>query len=94
MVDPLRSLEPEARVLCLAARTTISDPARARLGRIVAHGVDWEQLWALAHLHEVVPLVGASIAGIGGDAVPGLVPERAVRRRHVTLRTNAHLRTP
>lgn len=90
-MDTLRSLRPEEHVLCLAARTTLSDATKVRLASAIADGLDWERLWALAHLHEVVPLVGASIVGLGGESVPSGWRERAVRRRHVTLRINAHL---
>jgi hypothetical protein len=84
-------LTAEQRALCLAARTRLSDDVRACLGRLVRAGLDWERLWELAHLHEVGPLVGANVSSVGGDLVPAAWRERALRRRHVTLRANAHL---
>lgn len=89
--DPLARLDPEQRALCLAARTAQDPNARDRLAGSIAEGLDWERLWDLAHLHEVVPLVGAMMLAVGGDTVPAAWRIRTTRRRHVTLRANGRL---
>lgn len=81
------------RALCLAARTELDGPARASLAGMLADGLDLERLWTLAHLHEVAPLVGSNVVAVGGAAVPEAWRDRAVRRRHITLRANGHLAT-
>lgn len=54
-------------------------------------GLDWDRLWSLGHLHEVVPLLAASLPAAAPDGVPADWAERARRRRHVTLHRNARL---
>ncbi len=87
MSDPLARLTPEQRVLCLAARTSHAPDAAAEIRATVSFGVDWDRLWALGHLHEVIPLLADSL----GDVAPGEWLARATRRRHVILRSNASL---
>ncbi len=87
---PPSDLGREERVLCLAARTTLDEAARAELRRSVDHRLDWERLWSLAHLHEVAPLLGETLRDADGG-VPAEFLERATRRRHVTLTSNARL---
>lgn len=89
--DPLDGLDPEQRALCLGARTTLTPDARDRLAGLVRGGLDWERLWALGHLHEVVPLLAETLPAAVGDAVPADWLARARKRRHVTLSTNARL---
>ena len=89
--DPLAHLPAEEQVLCLAARTSLEGGARERLAAVVASGIDWERLWALAHLHEVVPLVSTTVPLAAGDAVPAAWRARVTKRRHVTLGANARL---
>ena len=89
--DPLAGLGPEQQVLCLAARTMLDDRAREQLAATVATGIDWERLWALAHLHEVVPLLSETVPLAANDAVPTDWRARVVKRRHVTLGANARL---
>lgn len=90
--DPLRGLDPEQRVLCLAARTSLAPDAVTRLNRLLGAGIDWERLWSLGHLHEVLALLAESLpTAAAGDAVPVDWMARARRRRHVTLSTNARL---
>ncbi len=91
MSDVLDGLGPEERALSLGARSVIDAEARERLVSTIAAGLDWERLWDLAHLHEVVPVAGTAILAVGGSAVPSGWRERVMRRRHVTLMTNAHL---
>lgn len=89
--DPLAGLDPETRALCLAARATLDSVEAERLASVVRGGLDWDRLWALGHLHEVVPLLGESIAAAAGDDAPVDWLARARRRRHVTLASNARL---
>lgn len=85
-------LRREEEALCLAARVAPDDAAGARLSAILERGVDWDRLWRLGHLHEVLPLVMTSIAALGGPARP---PEGwsadAQRRRSATLLQNRSL---
>ncbi len=92
MSVPFPRLTPEQRALCLAARTEPAGNAADRLRRLIAdRDFDWARLWALAHLHEVVPLVGDTLTTVGGELVPDDWRQRALLRRHVTLRANGHL---
>jgi hypothetical protein len=90
-IDQLHGLDPEQRALCLGARTSLTPDARDRLKALVAGGLDWERLWGLAHLHEVVPLLAETLPAAAGDAVPREWLARARKRRHVTLTVNARL---
>lgn len=90
-LDPHHGLDPEQRALCLGARTALTPDARDRLADLVRGGLDWERLWALGHLHEVVPLLAETLPAAVGDAVPADWLARARKRRHVTLSTNARL---
>jgi hypothetical protein len=89
--DPLDPLTGEQRILCLGSRTTLVPAARQRLAATAAAGLDWERLWSLGHLHEVIPLLSESLPDVLGEAVPGEWLERARRRRFVTLSANARL---
>lgn len=89
--DPLAGLDRETQVLCLGARSTPSPAASERLRTVVAGGIDWDRLWALGHLHEVIPLLATSLPAGAGDLVPDAWRQAAIKRRHVTLRANATL---
>lgn len=89
--DPLGGLDRETQVLCLGARSAPSAAAGERLRAVVAAGIDWDRLWALGHLHEVVPLLARSVPAGAGELVPDDWRQRAVKRRHVTLRSNGTL---
>jgi len=89
--DRLGRLDPEQRALCLGARTELAPAARERLASTISDGVDWERLWSLAHLHEVVPLLAKSMPKAVGDQVPEEWLRRVHKRRHVTLQSNARL---
>lgn len=89
--DPLRGLDRDQQALCLGARTVLTPDARERLAAVVDAGLDWGRLWALAHLHEVVPLLAETLPKAAGAAVPREWLGRAIKRRHVTLSTNARL---
>jgi hypothetical protein len=86
-----RQLPSEVQALCLAARTTPDAAARAELAALASAPIDLERLWSLADLHEVAPLVARNVAAAGGDAVSTEWRERALRKRHVTLRANGGL---
>ena len=85
-------LGPEESVLCLAARVAPDEAVQARLATILDGGIDWDRLWRLGHLHEVLPLLVTSITALGGSAQ---MPERwsadAQRRRSATLLQNRTL---
>lgn len=89
--DALDGLDRETQVLCLGARSTPSPAAAARSHAIVAAGIDWERLWALGHLHEVIPLLARSLPASAGELVPDDWRQQAIKRRHVTLRSNGTL---
>jgi hypothetical protein len=84
--------DPEQRALCLAARTHLDGEAELRLVALLRAGVDWERLWAQAHRHEVLDLVGATVRGLAGDvSVPAAWIARAQRRSVATLLRNRTL---
>lgn len=89
--DALARLDREQRALCLGARTTIDEAARRRLAAMAGSGLDWERMWSLGHLHEVIPLLSESLPEALGGAVPAEWLERARRRKYVTLSSNARL---
>lgn len=92
-MDRLDTLLPEERVLCLAARSSHSAPDQERLAATIRAGLDWDRVWALGHLHEVLAAMAPSLSRAAADGVS--VPEawlaKAMRRRHVTLQSSARL---
>jgi len=85
-------MDAEQRILCLAARTSLDADARSRLTALVRAGCDWERLWYQAHLHEVVPLVTATLQSLDDrDRVPGTWLARGERRLVATLLRNSAL---
>ena len=89
--EPLDGLDAEQQAVCLGARTTLTPAARERLRRPAPGRLDRDRLWALAHLHEIVPLLAETLPAVAGDALPAAWLARARKRRHVTLSTNARL---
>jgi putative nucleotidyltransferase-like protein len=82
----------EQQILCLAARTQRSTAAEERLLALLRGPVDWEPLWELAHLHDVVPLLVASLRSLQGQApIPEVWLARAQRRLYATLLHNSAL---
>ena len=75
----------EAEALCLAARVAPDEAARSRLRELLAGDVDWDHLWRLGHLHEVLPLLATTITGLGGVDAPDAWSADAQRRRSATL---------
>jgi hypothetical protein len=89
--DGMRGLDREQQALCLGARTTLLPGAAQRLAALAREGLDWERLWGLGHLHEVVPLLAETLPAAAPDDVPAEWLARVLRRRHGTLATNAKL---
>jgi hypothetical protein len=87
----LADLDREQRTLCLGARTQLTPDEAADLRTLVEGGLDWDRLWDLGHLHDVLPLLAVSLPQAAGDAVSGPWLERAIRRRHVTLLRNGRM---
>ena len=84
--------DTEQRALCLAARTHLDGEAELQLVALLRAGVDWERLWAQAHRHEVLDLVGATVRGLDREVpVPPAWLARAQRRSVATLLRNRTL---
>jgi Uncharacterised nucleotidyltransferase len=81
----------EEEAVCLAARVAPDEVAQARLAAILEGGVDWDRLWRLGHLHEVLPLVMTSITALGSNHPPDAWSTDAQRRRSATLLQNRSL---
>jgi len=87
------ALDREQQILCLAARTALDDDATTRLAQRLDGPLDWERLWAQAHVHEVAPLVTETLRRLGpGAGVSPAWMERARRRLYATLLHNRRLR--
>jgi hypothetical protein len=83
-------MDIEQHILCLAARTR--PDAEARLLRLLNGPLDWERLWAQGHLHDVLPLITASLRALAGRAaIPDDWMARAQRRFYATLLHNTAL---
>ena len=85
-------MDVEQQTLCLAARTRREPADEQRLLELLRGTLDWERLWQLGHLHDVLPLVGASLRQLAGQApIPAAWLERAQRRFYATLLRNTAL---
>jgi putative nucleotidyltransferase-like protein len=85
-------MDAEQRILCLAARAQLDDNDAQRLLALLRGPVDWDRLWELAHLHDVVPLLAASLRSLQGQApIPAGWLARAQRRLYATLLHNTAL---
>src|SRR5690348_17256474 len=85
-------MDNEQHILCLAARTRLDAGAEARLLDLLNGELDWEELWAQGHLHDVLPLVTTTLRGLAGRiAVPDGWMARAQRRFYATLLHNTTL---
>lgn len=83
----------EQHILCLAARTQRDAGDAERLLALLHGPVDWERLWQLGHLHEVLPLLADSLRPLAGQAaIPAAWLARAQRRLYATLLRNTTLR--
>src|SRR5262245_17462858 len=82
-------MDAEQQILCLAARMRRDAAADQRLLSLLRGPVDWERLWDLGHLHDVLPLLTAALRPLAGQApIPGEWLERAQRRLYATLFQN------
>jgi hypothetical protein len=85
-------MNTEQRILCLAARTTLDPLGELQLVELLRGPVDWERLWAQGHLHEVLPLLTATLRRVGGQApIPSQWLARAQRRYYATMLRNTTL---
>ena len=85
-------MDIEQQILCLAARTHRNPIDEGRLLALLQDSVDWERLWQLSHLHDVLPLLAASLRPLAGRApIPTAWLERAQRRFYATLLRNTAL---
>ncbi len=67
---------PEAQILALAARTTLSKAAAAKLGALLDGPVDWERLYRMAVRHGLVALLYRHILQVRPQACPPVWRER------------------
>src|SRR5215471_15974717 len=85
-------MNAEQQILCLAARTRRDADAEARLLTLLRGPVNWEDLWAQGHLHDVLPLLADSLRSIEGQApIPHEWRARTQRRFYATLLRNTLL---
>ena len=88
----LRIMNTEQRILTLAARTTLEPIAEQQLVELLRGPIDWERLWAQGHLHEVLPLLTATLRRLAGQApIPEPWLAQAQRRYYATLVRNTAL---
>jgi hypothetical protein len=85
-------MNTEQRILCLAARTVIEPISERQLLELLRGPVDWEQLWAQGRLHEVLPLLTATLRRLASQAcMPDAWMARAQRRFYATMLRNTTL---
>ena len=85
-------MDIEQQILCFAARTRCDPADEGRLLALLRGPPDWERLWRLGHLHDVLPLLAASLRPLAGQApIPTAWLERAQRRFYATLLRNTAL---
>src|SRR5689334_1308681 len=83
------SMNTEQHILCLAARTSLEPIAERQLSELLRGPVDWEQLWAQGHLHEVLPLLTTTLRRLARQApIPDAWLARAQRRYYATMLRN------
>jgi hypothetical protein len=82
----------EEQIICLAARSELSPLAQAELLIALEQQPDWERIWQLCHLHEVLPLVLKSLMAAPQRAlIPATWLQRALRRRSAIWLHNQNL---
>jgi hypothetical protein len=85
-------MNTEQHILCLAARTTLEPIAERQLIDLLRGPIDWERLWAQGHLHEVLPLLTATLRRLATQApIPTPWMEQAQRRYYATMLRNTAL---
>jgi hypothetical protein len=86
------AMNTEQRVLCLAARTVLEPIVERQLVELLRGPIDWEQLWAQGHLHEVLPLLTVTLRRLASQApIPAAWLARAQRRYYATMLRNTAL---
>lgn len=85
-------MNTEHHILCLAARTRLTPVVEQQLIDLFQTPVDWEYLWAQAHLHDVLPLLATNLSRLEDRITPpaGWMA-RARRRLYATLLSNTTL---
>ena len=85
-------MNTEQRILCLAARTVLEPIVERQLIELLRGPIDWERLWAQGHLHEVLPLLTATLRRLAAQApIPEPWLAQAQRRYYATLMRNTAL---
>jgi hypothetical protein len=85
-------IDTEQQILCFAARTRRKPADEQRLVELLREPLDWERLWRLGHMHDVLPLLAASLRPLASQApIPAAWLERAQRRFYATLLRNTAL---
>lgn len=83
------ALRREERLLTLAARTNVDEAASRHIAELLGAGIDPEQLWALGHRHEVMPLLWRTLSAPAlAPLVDSALLERLRRRYYATLIRN------
>jgi hypothetical protein len=86
------AMNTEQEILCLAARTTLAPIVERQLVELLREPVDWERLWEQGHLHEVLPLVAATLRRLAAQApIPAPWLAQAQRRYYATMMRNTAL---
>ena len=85
-------MESELHILRLAARTRLDPDGEERLVELLRGPVNWDQLWRLGHIHDVLPLLTTTLRALQPRVSP---PDdwmaRAQRRLYATLMHNTVL---
>jgi hypothetical protein len=85
-------MNTEQRVLCLAARTVLEPIVERQLIELLRGPIDWDRLWAQGHLHEVLPLLTATLRRLATQApIPAPWLAQAQRRYYATMLRNTAL---
>src|SRR5438094_7047511 len=85
-------MNTEQRILCLAARTVSEPISERQLLALLRGPVDWEQLWTQGRLHEVLPLLTATLRRLASQVpISDAWMARAQRRFYATMLRNTTL---
>jgi Uncharacterised nucleotidyltransferase len=85
-------MNTEQHILCLAARTTLEPIVERQLVELLHGPLNWERLWAQGHLHEVLPLLTATLRRLAAQApIPAPWLAQAQRRYYATMLRNTAL---
>ena len=75
----------ERELLLCSARTRVDAPVQARIGELLRAGPDWDGFLRLAHAHQVLPLVAATLCASFASACPA----SAIERLRIAMRATA-----